>query len=202
MAVDSLDECGVYFGTTGGQVYASTDAGDTWAPIVRDLPACCRWKCRPWHDPSRAAGAPARPPRQHREVQLDVAGHVTQRSVLDALERSYPVLRGTIRDPVSQPRRAYVRFFACEQDLSHESADAAAARSRRARRRAVLRRRRHAGQQMAVSRRRAGSGRSTAYFGRFYFTLLQKRAAPGVGGAGDRADQVARQSVLADVPRP
>jgi hypothetical protein len=39
MAVDSLDECGVYFGTTGGQVYASADAGDTWAPIVRDFPA-------------------------------------------------------------------------------------------------------------------------------------------------------------------
>ena len=61
---------------------------------------------------------------QNREVLLDVAGPVTQRTVLDALERRHPVLRGTIRDPQTQRRRAYVRFFACEQDLSHESADA------------------------------------------------------------------------------
>lgn len=61
---------------------------------------------------------------QHHELLLDVPGPATQRSVLDALELRYPVLRGTIRDPVSQRRRAYVRFFACEQDLSHESADA------------------------------------------------------------------------------
>ena len=61
---------------------------------------------------------------QHHELLLDVPGPATQRSVLDALELRYPVLRGTIRDPVSQRRRAYVRFFACEQDLSHISADA------------------------------------------------------------------------------
>jgi hypothetical protein len=60
---------------------------------------------------------------QHREVLLDVQGPVTQRTVLDALEQRYPVLRGTIRDPITQRRRAYVRFFACELDLSHESAD-------------------------------------------------------------------------------
>ena len=54
------------------------------------------------------------------EVQLDVQGPPTQRSVLDALEASYPMLRGTIRDHVSQERRAFIRFFACEQDLSHE----------------------------------------------------------------------------------
>ena len=53
------------------------------------------------------------------EVQLDVEGPVTQRAVLDALEARYPMLRGTIRDQVTQQRRAFVRFFACEQDLSH-----------------------------------------------------------------------------------
>lgn len=58
------------------------------------------------------------------EVELHVGGAVTQRSVLDALEESYPALRGTIRDHATQARRPYVRFFACEQDLSHEPADA------------------------------------------------------------------------------
>jgi molybdopterin synthase sulfur carrier subunit len=57
------------------------------------------------------------------EVTLDVE-QPTQRRVLDALEASYPVLRGTIRDRVTQQRRAFVRFFACEQDWSHESPDA------------------------------------------------------------------------------
>ena len=58
------------------------------------------------------------------EVQLHVAGPATQRSVLDALEARYPVLRGTIRDHVTGRRRAFVRFFGCEQDLSHEPPDA------------------------------------------------------------------------------
>ncbi len=58
------------------------------------------------------------------EVQLEVTGQVTQRSVLDALEARYPVLRGTIRGHDGGPRRAFVRFFACEQDLSHEPPDA------------------------------------------------------------------------------
>ena len=58
------------------------------------------------------------------EVQLDVAAPVTQRAVLDALEIRYPMLRGTIRDQVTQQRRPFVRFFACEQDLSHEAPDA------------------------------------------------------------------------------
>jgi molybdopterin synthase sulfur carrier subunit len=57
------------------------------------------------------------------EVMLDVQGRVTLRSVLDALEASYPMLRGTIRDHVTEQRRPFVRFFACEQDLSHESPD-------------------------------------------------------------------------------
>jgi molybdopterin synthase sulfur carrier subunit len=59
----------------------------------------------------------------HGEVELEVAGQVTQRSVLDALEARYPVLRGTIRGHDGGPRRAFVRFFACEQDLSHEQPD-------------------------------------------------------------------------------
>ena len=58
------------------------------------------------------------------EVKLRVEGQITQRSVLDALEAHYPMLRGTIRDHVTQERRAFVRFFACAQDLSHESPDA------------------------------------------------------------------------------
>jgi molybdopterin converting factor small subunit len=58
------------------------------------------------------------------EVQVEVEGPVTQRAVLDALEAQYPVLRGTIRDHVTHKRRAYLRFFACKEDLSHESPDA------------------------------------------------------------------------------
>jgi hypothetical protein len=57
------------------------------------------------------------------EVELDVKGPVTQSSVLDALEARYPMLRGTIRDHVTHKRRAFVRFFACEEDLSHEPPD-------------------------------------------------------------------------------
>ncbi|HSF32206.1 MAG TPA: MoaD/ThiS family protein [Candidatus Tectomicrobia bacterium] len=58
------------------------------------------------------------------EVVLQLDGPATQRAVLDALEARYPMLRGTIRDHVTQQRRAFVRFFACEQDLSHEPPDA------------------------------------------------------------------------------
>ena len=57
------------------------------------------------------------------EVQVEVAGPITQRSVVDAIEASYPMLRGTIRDHVTQQRRPFLRFFACEEDLSHESPD-------------------------------------------------------------------------------
>ncbi len=57
------------------------------------------------------------------EVRLEVEGPPTQRSVLDALEATYPTLRGTIRDRSSHQRRAFVRFFACEQDLSHDPPD-------------------------------------------------------------------------------
>ena len=58
------------------------------------------------------------------DVELNVEGPVTQRSVLDALEAQYPALEGTIRDHATQKRRAFVRFFACQEDLSHESPDA------------------------------------------------------------------------------
>ena len=58
-----------------------------------------------------------------REVQLEVQAPVTLQSVLDSLEATYPVLRGTIRDHVTQQRRAFLRFFACQEDLSHESPD-------------------------------------------------------------------------------
>jgi len=60
-----------------------------------------------------------------REVELEIQGVPTQRAVIDALETQYPALTGTLRDPVTQRRRKYVRFFAGEQDLSHEDPDAA-----------------------------------------------------------------------------
>lgn len=59
------------------------------------------------------------------DVTIDVKGQATLRSVLNALEAAYPTLRGTIRDQVTQQRRPFVRFFACEQDLSHEPPDTA-----------------------------------------------------------------------------
>ena len=59
------------------------------------------------------------------EVQLDVEGLITQRAVLDALEAAYPVLRGTVRNQTTRQRRPFVRFFACEEDLSHAEPDAA-----------------------------------------------------------------------------
>lgn len=59
-----------------------------------------------------------------REVQLEVQKPVTQRAILDALEATYPVLRGTVRDHITQKRRPFLRFFVCGEDLSHESPDA------------------------------------------------------------------------------
>jgi molybdopterin converting factor small subunit len=58
------------------------------------------------------------------EVELEIEGAVTQRSIIDALEAAYPPLRGTLRDFATQKRRPFVRFFACQEDLSHESPDA------------------------------------------------------------------------------
>jgi len=62
--------------------------------------------------------------RARDEVELDLKGPATQRSVLDALEARYPMLQGTIRDHITQQRRPFLRFFACEEDLSHELPDA------------------------------------------------------------------------------
>ena len=62
--------------------------------------------------------------RVHGEVELQVEGPATQGAVLDALEAQYPMLRGTIRDHMTRQRRPFVRFFACQQDLSHEPPDA------------------------------------------------------------------------------
>lgn len=62
--------------------------------------------------------------RVGREVELHIEGAATQRAVLDALEATYPMLRGTVRDHATQQRRPFIRFFACGQDLSHESPDA------------------------------------------------------------------------------
>jgi molybdopterin converting factor small subunit len=59
------------------------------------------------------------------EVELELSGELTQTSVIDALEAKYPVLLGTIRDPATNRRRPFIRFYACEEDLSHESPDAA-----------------------------------------------------------------------------
>ena len=107
MAVDSLDSCGIYFGTTGGQVYASADAGDTLgadrarparravgrgadAAMIRVVlpPTCGRWRSVERRGRSSRSTAP-----------------VTQRAVLDALEARYPMLRGTIRDHARRQRR-------------------------------------------------------------------------------------------------
>ena len=62
--------------------------------------------------------------RSGAEVELEIEGPATQRSLLDALEARYPALGGTIRDPISRQRRPYLRFFACEEDLSHQPPDA------------------------------------------------------------------------------
>ena len=127
MAVDSLDSCGVYFGTTGGQVYASADAGDTLeadrarsagGAVGRGADAAMNVRVVLPAHLCRLAGVGGS------EVTLDVEGPVTQRAVLDALEAGYPVLaRDDPRPRAQQARRPFVRFFACEQDLSHDPTD-------------------------------------------------------------------------------
>ncbi len=125
MAVDSLDSCGVYFGTTGGQVYASADSR---RHLGAHRPRSSGRSVR--RSPDAAMIRVLLPVHLRRlaqvegEVELPWEGPVTQRAILDALEARYPMLRGTIRDHVTQRRRPFVRFFACEQDLSHEPPDA------------------------------------------------------------------------------
>ncbi len=105
------------------------------------------------------------------EVHLDITGPVTQRSVLDALEARYPMLRGTIRGHDGGPRRAFIRFFACEQDLSHDPPDDPLPDCCRRRDRALPRRRRHGRRiralvsQTASTRTLTGTRRSDAGLG-------------------------------------
>ena len=124
MTVDSLDSCGVYFGTTGGQVYGSTDAGDNvecdrarsaGGLVGRGADAAMIRVVLPHHLRTLA--------RVGDEVQVGAERNGHAARVLDALEAKYPMLRGTIRDHTTQARRPLVRFFACEEDVSHESAD-------------------------------------------------------------------------------
>ena len=123
MAVDSLDSCGVYFGTTGGQVYASASTARRWL-IVPDLPAVLSVEVSVAASDSLCFLRPKTLAQVDGDVELEVQGAITQRSVLDALEARFPALCGTIRDHVTQERRPFLRFFACEEDLSHESPDA------------------------------------------------------------------------------
>ena len=124
MAVDSLDSCGVYFGTTGRRSTQQLTPG----AVGSDRP---RSSGRPFcRGPDAAMIRVVMPAHLRKlapvdgEVKLEVEGRATQRSVLDAMEARYPMLRGTIRDPVTQKPRDFVRFFACEQNLSHEPLDA------------------------------------------------------------------------------
>ena len=126
MAVDSLDRCGIYFGTTGGQVYASADAGDSWAPIVAGSAGrAVRRGADTAHDSRRASGASADAGARRRR------GDARRRRAVDAAHRSSTRSRPPIRCCAGRSaitsrkrRRPFVRFFACEEDLSHEPPDA------------------------------------------------------------------------------
>ena len=174
MSVDSLDQCGVYFGTTGGQVYGSNDAGDnvecdrarsaggsfgrganvemrissTKPQTPRKFQASSFKRLRERFDDWRLGFGVSlvlgvwdlgfakmiRVVLPHHlrtlarvsdEVQFELNGKITPRAIIDAIEKEYPMLRGTIRDHVTQARRPLVRFFACGEDVSHESPDTA-----------------------------------------------------------------------------
>ena len=129
MAVDRSTSCGIYFGTTGGQVYASADSGDHWTAIVRDLPAVLSVEVQTLHEPVSAGFVSPSPPTcepwrgSTARSSSRSPAPVTSDSILDALEARYPMLRGTIRDHVTHQRRPFVRFFACMEDLSNEPTD-------------------------------------------------------------------------------
>ena len=114
MAVDSLDSCGIYFGTTVGQIYASADSGDNWAPIVRYFPAVLSVEVQTSAMIRVVLPAHLRTLAQvGGEVQLEITGPVTQRSILDALESAYPMLRGAAprsHDPKTAPFREILRL--------------------------------------------------------------------------------------------
>ena len=131
MAVDSLDPCGIYFGTTGGQVYVSPDGGDHWDAIVQDLP-------------QRIVGGGAEPAMIRVElpfhlrtlagidgqVTLTVNGEVTRASILDALEACYPMLRGTIRDQATRAATSAGSVLRLQGRCHPRSPDGASARCR------------------------------------------------------------------------
>ena len=131
MSVDTLDPCGVYFGTTGGQVYGSANAGDSWTAIVRDLPPVLSVEVQTLSDPRALPQHLQTLARVGAEVEVEVPGAATHRAVLDALESRYPVLRGTIRDQSTFKRRAFVRFLRVRRGPVARSAGHPAAGSRR-----------------------------------------------------------------------
>ena len=149
MAVDALDPCGVYFGTTGGQVYASADAGDSWAPIVRDLPPWCRSRPRRCHDPRRAPGpsAGARARRRRGEAPRRRSGHAAH-----GPRRARGRLSDAARDD-PRPRHARTPRVRAVLRLRTgsvpRSAGCPAARRGRDRRRALADRGRHGGRRLA-----------------------------------------------------
>ena len=131
MAVDRLDECGVYFGTTGGQVYCSPDGGDTLgSDRARPAGRCCRSRCRRCRDLRVVLPYHLRTLAQvDGEVQLDAGPTPVPRSST----RSRPRTRRCAAPSATRPPAsggAFVRFFACREDLSHDAPDDAAARAR------------------------------------------------------------------------
>ena len=119
MAVDEIDPCGVYFGATGWQVYASANSGDSWMTIVRDLPpsAVCRGASTTMIRvalPLQLCGLA----NVSREIELEVEDTASISTGLDGLEIRHPRLSGTIRDQLPLQRRPFIWFFAYGEDLS------------------------------------------------------------------------------------
>ena len=124
MAVDRMDECGIYFGTTGGQVYCSPDGGDTWNPIRTIFPRCCRLRCRLCHDSGHSCRRPSAFWRASTESSPSTWRLLSpQGSVLDAVEARYPMLRGTIRDQVTGRRRPIACGSTPARRIFHDAPD-------------------------------------------------------------------------------